>query len=260
MRTASRRLRALIDANAPLWAGEAEVFRTYWSSPRRSRSTDLHWLARQCYKELEDGFVSRLDQLRRGYQQLGHGTARRDLLEMAKGTYEELAHYCAFADAHDALRGDEPRLTVGTIQAQCNWGENVALGALRTEHRRRDPKIGGRASLFTEGGYCTLYSEGMGLTGSEANDVIARACAVVYDDEWEHMLQGIAGLDEEDWTEADWDRFTAMTVAQLRLRVRMRNAQFGFPLSDERVRAIEEAQIDPLPFDYERAGLVVPVK
>jgi hypothetical protein len=168
------------------------------------------------------------------------------------------------------LRGDQPRLTVEEIRARCNWPANEALAALRAEHRREHAEIGGRASLFTEGGYCTLYSEGMRLAqGPErplradgtahANEVIARACAVVFDDEWDHMLQGIAGLDEESWGDAGWARFTAMTVAQLRLRVRMRNAQFGFPLSEERICAIEDGDIDPLPFDYGRAGLVVPV-
>lgn len=262
VRTASTHLRALIDANAPLWAGEAEVFRAYWNWPGRSRATDLRWLALQCYKELEDGFVPRLEQLRRGYGRLDHGISRHALLESAKGTYEELAHYCAFADAHEALRGDEPRLSVEEMRARCNWPENVALGQLRAEHRGQDAEMGGRASLFTEGGYCTLYSEGMNLTGrgaDGADEVIARACAVVYGDEWEHMLQGIAGLDEEAWDEAGWARFNAMTVAQLRLRVRMRNAQFGYPLPEERIRAIEEGEIDPLPFDYRRAGLVVPV-
>ena len=44
-------LTKLIDLSAPLWAGEAEVVRTYWDSPVRSRETDLLWLRRQCSKE-----------------------------------------------------------------------------------------------------------------------------------------------------------------------------------------------------------------
>ncbi len=35
----------------------------------------------------------------------------------------------------------------------------------------------------------------------------------------------------------------------------MRNAQFGFPLSEERVQAIYRGDIEPLEFDYERAAL-----
>jgi hypothetical protein len=35
----------------------------------------------------------------------------------------------------------------------------------------------------------------------------------------------------------------------------MRNAQFSYPLSEERVQAIYRGEIKPLAFDYERAQL-----
>src|SRR5687767_8307199 len=44
-------LRRVIDVATPLWAGEAEVVRTYWTSPKRTIETDLLWLKRQCFKE-----------------------------------------------------------------------------------------------------------------------------------------------------------------------------------------------------------------
>ena len=47
----SANLQKLIDISAPLWAGEAEVVRTYFNSPIRSRDNDLLWLRRQCSKE-----------------------------------------------------------------------------------------------------------------------------------------------------------------------------------------------------------------
>ena len=37
---ASDGFRRLIEGVAPLFAGEAEVFRTYWDSPLRTRDTD----------------------------------------------------------------------------------------------------------------------------------------------------------------------------------------------------------------------------
>lgn len=258
-REASASLRALIDANAPLWAGEAEVFRAYWDWPRRSRASDRRWLARQCYKELFDGFAPRLRELRAGFPALDSATPRWELLEMARGAQEELAHYCLFADAHDAIRGREPRLTLAAVERMGNWPENAALGALRARHRRRHGELGRRAQAFTEGGYCTLYAEGMRLAGrGGGDDVIAHACARVYDDEWDHMLAGIAGLDDMGLGPADWSLLTELTVAQMKLRVRMRNAQFGRPLSDARLRAIDAGDIPPLTFDYARAGLRAP--
>ena len=44
-------LRDLIEASAPLWAGEAEVVRTYFNAPSRNAETDRAWLRRQCFKE-----------------------------------------------------------------------------------------------------------------------------------------------------------------------------------------------------------------
>ena len=44
-------LQNLIKVSAPLWAGEAEVVRTYWDSSVRTLETDLLWLRRQCFKE-----------------------------------------------------------------------------------------------------------------------------------------------------------------------------------------------------------------
>jgi hypothetical protein len=256
-RPPSAGLRALISANEPLWAGEAEVFRTYWDWPGRTRSTDLRWLARQCYKELFDGFVPRLRQLEEDFAALERSLPRTSVLETAETVYEELAHYCAFADAYDALRGEEPGLDVADLERSGNWPENAELGAVRARHRQEHGAIGVRAQAFTEGGYCTLYSEGMARRGRGGDDdVIAAACAYVYDDEWGHMLAGITGLDDEGLDAGAWELLTALTVEQMRLRIRMRNAQFGLPVSPKRLSEIDSGKIEPMPFDYRKAGLL----
>ena len=184
------------------------------------------------------------------------------MLELSKSAYEELAHYCAFAAAYDAIRDDDPTLDVDTLRAWA-WPENAALAELRAAHIRDHGDLGRRAQAFTEGGYCTLFSEGMRLRGRGGfDDVIADACALVYADEWEHMLLGIAGLDADEDDDARspeaWAVLRDLSVAQMEARIRMRNAQFGFPLSESRVAAILAGDVTPLPFDYHRAGLAVP--
>ena len=42
---ASNQLNRLIDVATPYWAGEAEVFTTYWKWDKRTRETDRAWLA-----------------------------------------------------------------------------------------------------------------------------------------------------------------------------------------------------------------------
>ena len=142
---------------------------------------------------------------------------------------------------------------------ESDWPENVELRTLRAQHRREHGAIGLRAQAFTEGGYCTLYRAGAALKGGTAlDDAIAAACLHVFDDELEHMLQGIAGLADAHVRPDEWALLEALTVAQGRCRIRMRNAQFGYPLSAERVAELEAGAAPPLAFDYTRAALLAP--
>src|SRR5258705_5187102 len=55
-------LRRMIEVATPLWAGEAELVRAYWTSPARTLETDLLWLQRQCFKEFWGSGVTKFDQ------------------------------------------------------------------------------------------------------------------------------------------------------------------------------------------------------
>ena len=257
-------IRRIIEIATPLWAGEAEVVRTYWTSPKRNLQTDLLWLSRQCFKEFWGSGVTKFDQggivpqsLRRLSEQtpnIDREMQRHEFLEALEGVVAEFSHYCAFADLYDAMRPQgTPQHTPTTPQ---EWPEEKALTALRYRHREAHSAIGMRACKTSEGGYCTLFSEGMKLRGKPGFDgMIAEACAKVYDDEFGHMLSGIAGIAEEGFSEADWKLLGTLLAEQLKQRIRMRNEQFSFPLSEERVHEIFRGDIQPLQFDYERAKL-----
>jgi len=261
-------LKRLIDAAAPYWAGEAEVFRSYWTWERRSRETDRRWLALQCSKEvwgsglapLDKGiFLGPAEQLVALFPRIDIDVDRHQVLDVAEGLWAEFLHYCAFADAHDALAlPGEPKLNPHAIKSA--WKEDLELSELRFRHKRANPKLGERATRFTEGGYCTLFSEGMSLRNKndsrnqKANALIATACAKVFDDEFGHMLKGIAGLGVEGLTPAEWRTLEAMSVEQLKSRILMRNAQFAYPLSGKCLDDALAGRCTPLAFDYERAG------
>ena len=83
--------------------------------------------------------------------------------------------------------------------------------------------------------------------------MIAEACSKVYEDEFGHMLEGILGLDKEGWSVSELELMGKLVVEQLRLRVHMRNAEFSYPLGEERVAAIFANEIEPEKFDYARA-------
>jgi hypothetical protein len=261
----SANLTNLIDLSAPLWAGEAEVVRTYWDSPVRDNETDLLWLRRQCSKEFNGSgigdyknlgvFVGPVTELGEVFAKIDTGDGGVDrgyVLDLIEMLHDEFEHYTRFANVHDAIRGaGAAPINPHRIET---WAEDVELTRTRHRHNKEHGKLGVRASRFTEGGYCTLFREGMRLAGrGGADDLIAGACAKVYEDEFGHMLGGIIGLDKEGWSEQQFALMGALVTEQLRLRIHMRNAEFSFPISATRVQAIFAGDIEPEPFDYRRA-------
>lgn len=258
----SQNLRDLIAANAPLWAGEAEIVRTYWESPVRTRETDLLWLKRQCWKEyagLGDsrgesmGMVSDLVvKLNERVPRLDIDVDRHDLKDLLEKVYVEYTHYCLFSDIYDSMSDDdEPRLNANELTP---WPEEEALAGRRRAVMKSHGELGWRATDFTEGGYCTMYSEGAKLRGRPGIDsAIGAACQKVYDDEFGHMMHGVMGIDDEGLGDDDWRDLTALTVEQLRLRLFMRNTQFSHPLTDQRIQEILDGKIEPVAFDFDKA-------
>ena len=262
---ASPDLERLITANAPYWAAEAEVCRTYFNGSKRTAKSDLSWLARQARKEFWDSFdnterclfLSPLKKLMANWDQIDSGGfSRHDALEEAETLYEEFSHYVAFADAYDAIKdATDPAITPTMLRDVRMWPENEALHDIRTKHRVDHGELGMRACHFTEGGYCSLFTEGMKLKGSKANEAIARASLLVYEDEFHHMLRGIAGLDAEGMSAAEWDRLWQLSLEQLKARLRMRNAQFGNVVPEARMQELLAGKAKPIQFDYQKAGL-----
>lgn len=265
------RLRDLIDRAAIFWAAEAETCRTYFQSPDRTRESDRAWLAKQCFKEVwgsgltakGDGgamlqeFSKRLIDM---FPKIDVDVDRREALEIAEALHEEFEHYCLFADAYDAMAVDgEAKLTPMVLRNH-DWKGDDDLSELRRQHRSEHGELGWRSTRFTEGGYCTILSEGAALAADPdghdgRNRLIAEASQPVYDDEFLHMLYGIGSIEENPLSDGEWKLFSDLALAQLRLRAPMRNEQFGFPVSDARMTAMLNGDIKPIAFDYDRAKL-----
>ncbi|MEC8530406.1 MAG: hypothetical protein VXY66_00495 [Pseudomonadota bacterium] len=263
----SQELRSLIDTSSKLWAGEAEVVRTYWTSPVRTLETDLLWIRRQCSKEFNGSgigeyknmgvFMGPLTELKEIFGKIDTGeedsVSRHYVLELIDTLKDEYEHFCLFSDVYDQIKPNNlPSINPHKLET---WDEDVALTRLRHSHIAEHGQLGVRASRFTEGGYCTLFREGMraadlGGQFAPSNKIIAAACKEIYEDEFGHMLEGIAGLGREGWSAEEFKLMEELVVSQLRHRVLMRNAEFSFPLSEERILAIFGGEIEPEPFDY----------
>ena len=219
----------MLAANAPYWAGEAELCRAYFSSPARSVETDLAWLARQAAKELVDGVRAR---------------AGDDAV-----VADEEAHLHAFTTAYDRLRPEgRPALSTSTLEEQASWPANDALRELRRQHRLEHGAIGRLAGVITEGGGAALFREGAALAGrGGADHVVAEACAAVLADEEQHALDALDALRELGPDETGWKTATTLTVAQSTLRLHMRAEQFGHPVAPGRFEELLAGAADPAP-------------
>lgn len=262
----SKGLHGLIARAAPLFAGEAEVVRTYWDWEGRTVETDLRWIELQCFKELKGSGVGERDnmgviagplkEIGEALPRLDRGVDRHRVRRLMEELHEEFSHFCAFADVYDAIRPEgAPPLDP---HASDGWAEDRTLTEARYAILAEHGAVGLRASKFSEGGYCALFREGMRVGGeggphAASNDLIAKACALVHEDEFGHMLQGIAGLDDEGLSEEEWEELVELAVRLLRLRIPMRNSQFSRPLAEERIAAIYDGDIDPEPFDFAAA-------
>jgi hypothetical protein len=220
---------ALVAANTPYWAAEAELCRTYFESPGRTLESDLHWLVLQASKELVDGVQARVD----------------DPAVVA----EETAHLAAFTSAYERLRPPErPALTEAVLEHAASWPANLALRELRRRHRDAHGEIGFLAGIATEGGAATLFREGAARAGlGPADDVIAEACAAVLADEEHHARQALDALADVATDDDGWSVATRCTVEQSRQRLHMRAEQFGHPVEPTRFAAMLAGEVDPTP-------------
>ena len=172
---------------------------------------------------------------------------RSDIAKRLEVLYEEFTHYCAFADAHDSVcEPYEPILSPQMLWDEI-WDGQQVLRDRRAEMVKDHGEIGERACYFSEGGWCVLFREGMNLKGNGGiDDKIATACSLVYEDEWKHMCQGITGLDDLNMTKENWELLTALSIELFQLRIHMRNSQFSFPLTQDRITEIFEGRIEPI--------------
>jgi len=202
-------------------------------------------------------FMGPLTELQEVFPKIDTGekdsVSRHYVLELMDTMKDEYEHFCLFSDVYDQIKPN----SVPTMNPHelATWDEDVKLTKLRHDNIADHGKLGVRASRFTEGGYCTLFREGMraaeiGGNFDTANKLIAAACKEIYEDEFGHMLEGIAGLDREGWSAEELELMGKLVVDQLRHRIHMRNAEFSHPLTEERINAIFAGDIDPEPFDY----------
>jgi hypothetical protein len=241
------RLDELVAIASPYWAGEYEVVHTFFSKPR-SKEEHIRWLRAQCWKEFWgtlDGVpesipMRSLKALQQLYGDLGSPAARHEFLHVAEEMYEEFHHYSALADILDELEGRHV-----PPQELRSLPEDVKLTEMRARIAQTEGELGAFVNKFSEGGGSSMYKAGMEIGGGPLEERMAAAFRVIFTDEIDHMQTGAEGLRRVVKTAEEWDTCKRLVREVHRQRVRMRNDMFGEPLSEERLREIDEGKIQP---------------
>ena len=225
------------------WAGEEEVAATFLSEPR-TVDEHLYWLKSQMVRELgwPDG---RLSPVVKAFKDLESEQERHYVHTLYLKAEEEYSHYVVLADIAEEMAGR--RILPEEIQYNRDLPETVALAKIRT---RGTSGWDSAVSGFHEGGGLGIYYTCMHLEPMEQDPwrpKIAMAMGMIYDDELAHAASGFKEMVHVAATVNDDEWVQVMEKVDLvgYHRVRMRNEQFGFILSEERVQEIKAGKIEP---------------
>ena len=238
-------------------AGEAEVTTTYFGQPR-SREDHIRFLMQQTGREL-----TRVHQLGGllAHQLAGLGVTvhRHAYLATLEKLHEETNHYVMCHDLLTWLMGELP--FAGELRRYDIFNpdptlpENQGSIELSREKKAIEDELAAEGTPWAalvgdegvlEGGGSGMFFAASRLEGGEFERRLAEAMKVVLDDELRHGADQLRRFHELELTEEDLERIKGYVKRHGDARVRFRNAQFNYPVSEERMREIEAGKIEPL--------------
>ena len=228
--------RKLADTAWPYWEAEGEIARRFFE--RAGPDDHAFYLRAQLWKELNpvDGYFNGLHRELAGlvekFPRIDKDIDRHDYHFALTQLAEEFNHYVLLAHIFEHVVGRRiaPDDTV-------QLAEEKKLGDLRRGYVDSGDAVARAAVGFTEGGGAALFREGAKLSGSEINDMTARAMKVIYDDETDHykvMARDAVALIAND---ADLERMTDAIRAISAQRVWMRHEMFPNAMTRDEVEA-----------------------
>ncbi len=259
-----RATRDLARVSAIFAAGEAEIADTYFHWDQRDRDKEVIWLTKQAGREIESTFTGLKEIVDKVGSDLGKANQywvdqwggdvdRHWLEENLWRTKQELNHgnYCV--DIIEWLTGE--RVDIKQVVRRYNrWNPDPSLPDMkewvrlaevfREQEARQEPwaRLINSQGLL-EGGSCGLFYAATQLSGSELNDRLAEAFAVVLDDERGHGPANIYQIADAFTTQEAVDGARALMVERGVQRLRMRNEQFSYPIDEARIQDIAAGNI-----------------
>lgn len=230
---------------------EQAVVRAYFSRPREKKR-HIHWLKAQAFKEYS-ALKPLLKILAVFHARIDGGVDRHEFEEVAEKLAEETKHARLVMDLLEAIGGKKlkPRDLIwldedkklARVRARYSKTFAALLHGSATpsgrEMRRRDEELERAAVTLTEGGGGALYDVCVRLKKGRIEKKIAAAFREIREDEAEHMNAGARSLARLVRKSADYARAAEIIRQVSRQRLRMRNEQFGHPLSEADLGALE---------------------
>ena len=238
-------------------AGEAEVANVYFSKPR-PKEDHIRFLTQHTGRELTRVFqLGGL--LSNQLAGLGVTVDRHTYLDTLEKLHEETNHYVMGHDVLAWLTGTPP--FIGELRRYDIFNpdptlpENEASIQLAREKKAIDDELAQETAAWVplvgdegvlEGGGAGMFFAASRITGGEFERRVAEAMRVVLEDELRHGAHQLERFHDIELTAHDLERIKGYVKRHGDARVRFRNAQFNYPLSEERMKEIETGKIEPL--------------
>jgi rubrerythrin len=233
-------------------AAETEVIAAFFRR-RHSKQDHLRWLSAQAYKEYS-AIKPIFTTLARLYPDIDRGIDRREFAELADKLADETKHARLVMDLleeikrkkitfDDLLWLPEDKKLAKVRGHYSLTGATLLHGgsSLKTkEIRRKDEALERAAITLTEGGGGALYRVCSKLKRGNFEKRIATVFKEILADETGHKDMGERSLSTIIKTKSAFARAARIITAVSGQRLRMRNEQFGHPLSEAELTTLDE--------------------
>jgi rubrerythrin len=234
--------------------GDAEAHIVASFFKRRPASRDhLRWLRAQAFKEYS-AIKPIFTALAKLYPEVDRAVDRHEYEELTEKLADETRHARLVMDLLEEISGKK------VTSADLLWlSEDRKLAKIRGQYsksyatllhgngtvkakeiRRKDEQLERAAITLTEGGGGALYRVCSKLKKSGIEGKIARVFREIFLDEVEHKNSGVRTLTSLINSESAFRRAAEIISAVSSQRLRMRNEQFDFPLSEDDLNALEQ--------------------
>ena len=231
---------------------EREVVAAFFAVPRRKRD-HLRWLKAQGFKE-HSAIKPILQALNQLYPNIDNGIPRHEYTELTEKLADETNHARLVMDLLQEITGKKitPRDLTWLPQdrklAKVRAGYSKSYAGLlhgservtAREMRRKDEELERAAITLTEGGGGALYQVCGMLKKPGLEEKIAAVFRQILQDEVEHKDSGARSLAALVKNQASFRRAARIICEVSGQRLRMRNEQFGFPLSEAEMKALSD--------------------